>query len=64
MEAYNHLQSMFGVCWVSQEILIWSKGLAIIFSYFQQDRYKFQLLAGDWLLGCSLGFSFLSNRIP
>ena len=42
----SHVQSILGICEDSLRILVWSKGLMLLFGYFQQDSYKDQFLMG------------------
>ena len=60
----SHVRSLLGVLWVWLGILIWGDRLTLLLVYFRQDGSGVGFLAGDWILGCSLGISFPFTRIP
>lgn len=59
----SHVQNILGIYEDSPKILVWSKGLMLLFGYFQQDNYKNKFLVRG-LVGFSLSISFPFTQIP
>ena len=60
----SHVQSILGICEDSLRILVWSKGLMLLFGYFQQDSYRDQFFNGGGLVGFGLSISFPFTQVP
>lgn len=59
----SHVQNILEIYEDSPKILVWSKGLMLLFGYFQQDNYKNKFLVRG-LVGFSLSISFPFTQIP
>ena len=59
----SHVQNILGIYEDSLKILVWNKGLMLLFGYFQQDNYKNKFLV-EGLVGFSLSISFPFTQIP